>query len=75
MNWWDGDKDTSKAKALRPTIIYYVQSLTQFLLIRLGATTFIQKKGKGPPLGHLSFSAAATRFCQFRGRTAAVSSP
>ena len=30
----DGDKDTSKAKALLPTISYYFQALTQFLLIR-----------------------------------------
>ena len=28
----DGDKDTSKAKTLRPTIIYYLQALKQFYL-------------------------------------------
>ena len=48
-NWWDGDKDTSKAKALRPTIIYYLQALKLFYLWRLGATSFTQKKRKRPP--------------------------
>ena len=38
-----------QGKALLPTISYYLQALTQFLLIRLGATTFIQKKRKRPP--------------------------
>ena len=45
----DGDKDTSKAKALRPTIIYYLQALKQFYLSGLGATSFTQKQGKGYP--------------------------
>ena len=44
----DGDKDTSKVKALLPTISN-VHALTQVLLVRLGTTTFTQKKGKGHP--------------------------
>ena len=45
----DGDKDTSKAKALLPTIVYYLQALKQFYLSRLGATSFTQKQEKGHP--------------------------
>ena len=45
----DGDKDTSKAKTLRPTIINNMQSLTQFYLQDTVPPTFIQKKRKGYP--------------------------
>jgi len=45
----DGDKDTSKEKHYYRLLVINVQSLTQFLLIRLGATTFIQKNRKRPP--------------------------
>ena len=41
---------TGKAKALRPTISYYLQALKLFYLWRLGATSFTQKKRKGHPL-------------------------
>ena len=36
-----------QGKALRPNIINNLQALKQVLLVRLGATRFTQKKGKG----------------------------
>ena len=38
-----------QGKALRPTIIYYLQALKQFYLLGLGATSFTQKQGKRSP--------------------------
>ena len=45
----DGDKDTSKEKHYYRLLVINVQALKLFLLIRLGATTFIQKNRKRPP--------------------------
>ena len=43
------DKDTSKAKTLQPTIIYYLQAVKQFYLSGLGATSFTQRNKKKTP--------------------------
>ena len=39
----DGDKDTSRTKALRPTMSYSLRELKRFYLVRLAPQTHIQK--------------------------------
>ena len=48
-NWWDGDKDTSKAKHYYRLLVINVQSLTQFLLIRTRHHIIHTKEKKRPP--------------------------